>query len=130
MDFWLVDRQNYDIRIFFVNNNRTSETLLPIVVENVFTYINSLNSNEDGDNEFSATRIYDEYVGSSIEDYYTFMEKNDDFIKEFKEEIENEEQEITMKNSQADKIEEKSQEIWCRFNAERNTRFKIKNKWV
>ena len=59
----------------------------------------------------NAQNVYDEYVGSSIEDYYNFMEKNDDFIKEFKEEIENEEQELNAKNSQADKIEEKSQEM-------------------
>ena len=59
----------------------------------------------------NAQNFYDEYVGSSIEDYYNFMEKNDDFIKEFKEEIENEEQELNAKNSQADKIEEKSQEM-------------------
>ena len=56
--FGLVDRQNYDIRIFFVNNNRTRETLLPIVVKNVYTYLDSINSNEDADNEYPATRIY------------------------------------------------------------------------
>ena len=59
----------------------------------------------------NAQNIYDDYVGSSIEDYYNFMEKNDDFIKEFKEEIENEEQELNAKNTQADIIEEKSQEM-------------------
>ena len=59
----------------------------------------------------NAQNIYDNYVGSSIEDYYNFMEKNDDFIKEFKEEIENEEQELNAKNTQADIIEEKSQEM-------------------
>ena len=58
----------------------------------------------------NAQNIYDEYTGSSIEDYYNFMEKNDDFIKEFKEEIENEEQKLNSKNSQVDIIEEKSQE--------------------
>ena len=47
----------------------------------------------------NAQNIYDDYVGSSIEDYYNFMEKNDDFIKEFKEEIENEEQELNEKNT-------------------------------
>ena len=59
----------------------------------------------------NAQNIYDDYTGSSIEDYYNFMEKNDDFIKEFKEEIENEEQELNSKNSQVDIIEEKSQEM-------------------
>ena len=59
----------------------------------------------------NAQNIYNEYSGSSIEDYYNFMEKNDDLIKEFKEEIENEEKEINSKNNQADIIEEKSQEM-------------------
>ena len=33
--FGLVDRGNYDIRIFFVNDNRTRKTLLPIIKNNV-----------------------------------------------------------------------------------------------
>ena len=59
----------------------------------------------------NAQNIYNDYAGSSIEDYYNFMEKNEDFINEFKEEIENEEKEISLKNNQADAIEEKSQEM-------------------
>ena len=59
----------------------------------------------------NAQNIYNDYAGSSIEDYYNFMEKNEDFIKEFREELENEEQEINSKNNQADIIEEKSQEM-------------------
>ena len=59
----------------------------------------------------NAQNIYNDYTGSSIEDYYNFMEQNEDFIKEFKEEIENEEQEINSKNNQIDLIEEKSQEM-------------------
>ena len=59
----------------------------------------------------NAQNIYNDYAGSSIEDYYNFMEKNEDFINEFKEEIENEEKEINLKNNQAEIIEEKSQEI-------------------
>ena len=59
----------------------------------------------------NAQNIYNDYAGSSIEDYYNFMEKNEDFINEFKEEIENEEKEINSKNNQADIIEEKSQEM-------------------
>ena len=33
----LVDRGNYDIRIFFVNDNRTKESMLPIIKNNVYT---------------------------------------------------------------------------------------------
>ena len=35
--FCLIDRGNYDIHIFFVNDNRTKETLLPIIKNNVLT---------------------------------------------------------------------------------------------
>ena len=59
----------------------------------------------------NAQNIYNDYAGSSIEDYYNFIEKNEDFINEFKEEIENDEKEINSKNNQADIIEEKSQEM-------------------
>jgi hypothetical protein len=58
-----------------------------------------------------AQNIYNDYTNSSIEDYYNFMEKNEDFIKEFKEEIENEEKEINSKNNDIDIIEEKSQKM-------------------
>jgi hypothetical protein len=56
--FGLVDRGNYDIRIFFVNNNRTRDTLLPIVKKNVYTYYNSVINNHDPNEHFPATRIY------------------------------------------------------------------------
>ena len=59
----------------------------------------------------SAQNIYNEYAGASIEDYYNFIERNEDFIKEFKEEIENEEKEINLKNNEVDIIEDKSQEM-------------------
>ena len=59
----------------------------------------------------NAQNIYDDYAGSSIEEYYDFMDKNDDFIREFKEELENEEQEINAKNNQVDEMEERSQEL-------------------
>ena len=58
-----------------------------------------------------AQNIYNDYTGSSIEDYYNFIEKNENFIREFKEEIENEEKEINSKNNDIDIIEEKSQEM-------------------
>lgn len=55
--FGLVDRGNYDIRIFFVNN-RTRDTLLPIVKRNVYTYYNSVINNQDDNYELLASRIY------------------------------------------------------------------------
>ena len=56
--FGLVDRGTYDIRIFFVNNNRARDTLLPIVKKNVYTYYNSVINNHDPNDQFPATRIY------------------------------------------------------------------------
>ena len=38
--FGLVDRNKYDIRVFFVNNNRVKETLLPIVIK-IYIYISN-----------------------------------------------------------------------------------------
>ena len=57
----------------------------------------------------NAQNIYNNYVNSSIEDYYDFMEQNDDFIKEYKEIIENEEEEINMNKIKEENIEENSQ---------------------
>ena len=57
----------------------------------------------------NAQNIYNNYANASIEDYYDFMEKNDDFIKEYKEIIENEEEEINMNKIKEENIEENSQ---------------------
>ena len=57
----------------------------------------------------NAQNIYNNYANASIEDYYDFMEQNDDFIKEYKEIIENEEEEINMNKIKEEKIEENSQ---------------------
>ena len=57
----------------------------------------------------NAQNIYNNYVNSSIEDYYDFMEQNDDFIKEYKEIIENEEEEINLNKKKEENIEENSQ---------------------
>ena len=57
----------------------------------------------------NAQNVYNNYVNSSIEDYYDFMEQNDDFIKEYKEIIENEEEEINMNKIKEENIEENSQ---------------------
>ena len=58
----------------------------------------------------NAENTYNNYANSSIEDYYNFMEQNDDFIKEYKEIIENEEEEINLnKKNENNNIEENSQ---------------------
>ena len=56
--FGIVDRNNYDVRIFFVNDTQTKETLLPLIIKNVYTYPLVINNNVDSDFEHPATRIY------------------------------------------------------------------------
>ena len=59
----------------------------------------------------NAQNIYNNYTNSTIEDYYSFMEQNDDFIKEYKEIIENEEEEINLNKKKEKEIDEQSQEM-------------------
>ena len=59
----------------------------------------------------NAQNIYNNFAGSSIEDYYSFMEQNDDFIKEYKEIIENEEEEINNNKNNGENVDEISKEM-------------------
>ena len=59
----------------------------------------------------NAQNIYNNFGGSSIEDYYSFMEQNDDFIKEYKEIIENEEEEINNNKNNGENVDEISKEM-------------------
>ena len=61
--FGIVDRNNYDIRIFFVNDTRTKE-LLPLIIKNVYTYPYAINHNLDSDIEHPETRIYSDCFSS------------------------------------------------------------------
>ena len=54
----LVDRAKYDIRIFYIDDNRQKKTLLPIVKKNVYTFPDRVCNNEDGNNINLPTRIY------------------------------------------------------------------------
>ena len=56
--FGIYDRGTKEVRIFFVDNNRTKETLLPIIKENIYTYSNRIQNNVDINLETPATRIY------------------------------------------------------------------------
>ena len=77
--FGLVDRATYEIRIFYVDNNRSRETLLPIVRNNVYTYFNSIENNEDpipripNDEYRYATRIYSDCFASYQEHDFNSM---------------------------------------------------------
>ena len=56
--FGLYERGSKEIRIFFVDNNRTKETLLPLIKDNVYTYYDHIRNNIDINLERPATRIY------------------------------------------------------------------------
>ncbi len=56
--FCIYDRAQYDIRIFYVNNNRTRGTLMPIIINNVYTVPNIIYNNKDDNNNDPATRIF------------------------------------------------------------------------
>ena len=85
----------------------------------------------------NAQNIYNNFAGSSIEDYYSFMEQNDDFIKEYKEIIENEEEEINNNKNNGEDVDEISKEMLSDVDVmlkeiqelkSRINDFKIKNK--
>ena len=56
--FGIYDRGTKDVRIFFVDNNRTKETLLPIVKANIYSVYQHLDSNEDPNHDSYPTRIF------------------------------------------------------------------------
>ena len=68
--FGLVDRGKYDIIIFFVDDNRQKETLLPIVKKHVHTNSIRVNNNIDIDDIDLPTRIYsDSFQSYQISDF-------------------------------------------------------------
>ena len=85
----------------------------------------------------TAQNIYNNYSNPSIEDYYSFMEHNEDFINEYKEIIQNEEDEINLNKKKDEKVEEISQEMLSDVNTmlkeiqelkSNINEFKLKNK--
>ena len=66
----MVDRNKYDIGIFFVNDYRQTETLIPIIKNNIYTPTTILNDNEGGDEENWRTRIYSDcFMSSQIREF-------------------------------------------------------------
>lgn len=61
----IYDRGSHEIRIFFVDNNRTKENLLLIIKKNNYTYYNSIINNEDPNDEIYPTRILSDYFQTS-----------------------------------------------------------------
>ena len=63
--FGIWDRGNYDIHIFYLNNNRTRDTLLPLILNHVYIYPTTIINNRDEDNTiFPATRVFSDYFSS------------------------------------------------------------------
>ena len=70
MDVWISRQGQYDIRIFFVNDNRHKETLLPIIKKNVYTYPAILNNNNDENADYPSIRIYsDSFASYQVSDF-------------------------------------------------------------
>ena len=68
--FGIYDRGSHEIGIFFVDNNRAKETLLPIIRKNIYTYYNSIINNEDPNGEIYPTRIFSDYFQTyQIQDF-------------------------------------------------------------
>lgn len=60
----------------------------------------------------NAKDIYDKYTGTSIDEYYDFLEKKDEFLREIQDDIDKEELEmISNDNNKAEILEEKSEEM-------------------
>ena len=56
--FGIYDRGNNEVRIFYVDNNRTKETILPIIKKNIYTNYDHIENNNDPDAIIYPTRIF------------------------------------------------------------------------
>ena len=56
--FGFYDKGTYNIRIFFVDNNRTKETLLPIIKKHVYSSYDSIENNTESNDKIYPTRIF------------------------------------------------------------------------
>ena len=56
--FGIYDRGTKERRIFFVDNNRTKETILPLIKNNIFTSYQSIDNNKDPNDDIYPTRIF------------------------------------------------------------------------
>ena len=59
----------------------------------------------------NAQNVYDNYTGNSIDEYYEYLQKNDEFLDSLKNEIENDELEFKNKSDDVDLIEKQSQDM-------------------
>ena len=59
--FGIFDRGTHNNRIFFVDNNRTKETLLSIIKKHVYTSYDSIENNTDPNDEIYPTIIFSDY---------------------------------------------------------------------
>ena len=123
------------------NNSNNSNNLNNSNNINNFNNINRLPPKTHGKKLLmtlkTAQNIYNNYSNPSIEDYYSFMEHNEDFINEYKEIIQNEEDEINLNKNKDEKVEEISQEMLSDVNTmlkeiqelkSNINEFKLKNK--
>ena len=70
--FGIIDRSNKDCRVFCVLDNRSRESLLPIIIKNVYTYndLSLYNTSRDIHKYSLSTRIYSDcWAAYSKEDF-------------------------------------------------------------
>lgn len=54
----IVDRGSKEIRVFYLNNDRTKKKIMPIIIKNIYTPQNIIYNNTNSDSFNPATRIY------------------------------------------------------------------------
>ena len=50
-----------EVRIFYVNNNCTQDSILPIIKNNIYTVYDSINNYEDPNDEYYSTIIFSDF---------------------------------------------------------------------
>ena len=66
----ITDQATKEVRIFYLNNDRTKEHILPFIKKNVYTFPVSIRNNTDDDTDYPATRIYtDSFQTYQISDF-------------------------------------------------------------
>lgn len=68
--FGICYRVQYDICIFFINNNRTHDSLIPIIINNEYTTPYIIYNNRDENKNVSATRIFSNCSSAYQESFF------------------------------------------------------------
>ena len=70
----ITDRATKEVRIFYLNNDRAKEHILPFIKKNAYTFPVSIRNNTDDDTDNPATRIYtDSFQTYQISDFNSMV---------------------------------------------------------